>query len=85
MLTVSIKDHDGKKKELSAEINISGNTIIARSCHNTGETNEQGEHKYCVDDGTIVWHDRSDGAAVLAQKILETVKCPEVSFGETHK
>lgn len=79
MLTVAVREHDGgDQEEYTAEVNINGNCLFARSCHNTGETNEDGEHKYCVDDGSTVWHDRSDGAAELAIKLLRTIDCPEI-------
>lgn len=81
MLTVAVREHndsEDNREEFTAEVNISGNCLFARSCHRLEETNEQGEHKYCVDDGSIIWHDRDDGAVVLAQKLLDTIECPDV-------
>lgn len=80
MLTVAVREHDeDEPEEFTAEININGNCLFARSCHNTGETNDEGEHKYCVDDGSTVWHDQRDGAVALAIKLLETIDCPKVN------
>lgn len=67
-------------EEFSASIKINGSVITGRSCYNTGERNEEGKVRYKVDDGSSVWHDPADGAVVLAEKLLDTMKDPEVEF-----
>lgn len=81
MLTVAVREHhesEDDREEYTAEVTINGDCLFARSCHNTGETNQKGETKYCVDDGSTIWHNREDGAAELAKKLLDTIQCPDV-------
>lgn len=84
MLSVVLKSDDDSVSEdgtkFSASIKINGGVITGRSCYNTGERNDKGEVRYKVDDGSSVWHDPGDGAIVLAEKLLDTMKDPEVEF-----
>jgi len=58
---------------ISVAILINGQPVMARSAVNKGPA-DNGEHIYHVDDGTYVYHKREDGAAVLAIKLLKTIK-----------
>lgn len=59
---------------ITVAILINGNPLVARNAVNKSEVNDQGETKYLADDGTVVWHKRSDGSVVLAHKLLELIK-----------
>lgn len=57
---------------ITVSIFINGNPIITRSARNVGTIEEITQ--YSVDDGSVLFHKRSDGPVVLAKKMLDTVK-----------
>lgn len=59
---------------LTVQILINGQVLFARSCSRTSE--DQDVSIYQSDDGTEIEHKASDGAIVLARKLLETIKEP---------
>jgi hypothetical protein len=59
---------------LSVSISINASPILARSARNQGITNKKGETLYHLDDGSKIWHNKSDGAVKLAIKMLKTIK-----------
>lgn len=65
-------------QEFSISLGVNDRIITGRSCYNTGETDGEGRHKYQVDTGEIVWHDRDEGAVALAKKLLDTIEDPAI-------
>lgn len=65
---------------ITVSIDINGRTILTRSARNvTAEAifdHKSGFDTYHCDDGNIIHHKRSDGAAVLAQKMLDNIEEP---------
>jgi hypothetical protein len=59
---------------ITVAILINGHPIIARSAVNELEKDDRGRDAYRVDDGSIIWHRREDGAVVLAKMMLDTIK-----------
>lgn len=62
---------------ITVSVAINGHVIIARSARNVKDlkiTKTSHICQYKVDDGSVIEHDRFDGAVVLAKKMLETVK-----------
>lgn len=59
---------------LTVAILINGNPLMARSATNTGDTTENGETIYLVDDGQELLHHQSDGVIALSHKLLNTIK-----------
>ncbi len=61
---------------ITVMISINGNPIYLRSAVNISKkgvkSNE--DNTYHVDDGSIIKHKQSDGAVVLAKKMLDTIK-----------
>ena len=66
---------------ISVSIAINGNAILARSAVNTSK---QGTKlcKYELDDGSIVYHDPSDGCVALAKKMLDTIDVNAIGNGK---
>ena len=58
---------------LTVNILINGQPLFARSCRNSGETDEVGYCKYITDAGEVVYHEKSDGAVELAKLLLDTI------------
>jgi hypothetical protein len=64
---------------ITVQILINGQVLIARSARNVGNpTKEPGWSRYEVDDGRLLDHRRSDGAARLAIAMLDGVTDPGV-------
>lgn len=62
---------------LTVAILINGNPIVAKNAINQGDKlapNKKGETAYKTDSGEIIWHDPKLGAAVLAKKLLDTIR-----------
>lgn len=59
---------------ITVAILINGQPIVAKNAVNQAEENEHGETKYLTDAGEVIWHKRSDGARVLAKKLLDTIR-----------
>jgi hypothetical protein len=60
---------------ITVAILINGNPVMARSAVNTGEIDPAtGRTRYRVDDGSDVWHHPEQGAVVLAQMLLHTLR-----------
>ena len=60
---------------ITVSIFINGNPIITRSARNVICVDiDKGIFRYDIDDGSIVTHKRTDGAVVLAKKMLDTVR-----------
>ncbi len=59
---------------LTVAILINGNPLVAKNAINQAESNELGETKYINDAGEVIWHNPSDGAVVLAKKLLDTIR-----------
>ena len=78
MLQVVVTSDDDNLERFSADIRVNGRVVVARSCVNTGERTDDGEVVYEVDDGSEVCHFPSDGAVVLAKKLLDTVENPVI-------
>ena len=58
---------------ITVAIFINGNPIIARSARN--QTHTRGKKtKYKCDNGSVIWHNRGEGAVELAKRMLDTVK-----------
>ncbi len=57
---------------LTVAILLNGEPLMARSAVKIGHPSD-GLTMYRVDDGTIIYHDRKDGALVLAKKLLDTI------------
>ena len=57
---------------ITVAIFINGEPLMARSAVNKGIENDK--HKYAVDDGSIILHNRDDGAVKLAIELLKTIK-----------
>lgn len=53
---------------LTVSILINGQPLYTRSCY------REKWGKYRVDDSSVIEHKYDDGAVVLAQKLLETIK-----------
>lgn len=58
---------------ITVAILINGNPILTRSAINRG-TGDDGLTTYTVDDGSVLYHRRDDGAVALAVQMLGTVK-----------
>lgn len=58
---------------ITVAIFINGNPILTRSAVNKGET-KGGMTEYKCDDGSVLYHKRSDGAVPLAIQMLKTIK-----------
>jgi hypothetical protein len=58
---------------ISVCISINGTPIMGRSAVNRGEI-AGGYTKYELDDGQTILHDRDEGAAILAIKMLEAIR-----------
>ena len=58
---------------ITVAILINGHPIMARSATNKSPK-AQIRVRYDVDDGSVIYHDRKDGAVVLAKKLLDTIK-----------
>lgn len=72
------KRTDRIQKMITVSILINGNPVLTRSAVN--RTPERGDDKPCryqVDDGSFIMHKRSDGAVVLAHKLLDKIKEPK--------
>ena len=64
---------------ITVSILINGHPIYTRTAVNRGKTKlgvNAGKHQYEVDDGSILYHDRSDGAVKLAIAMLGTIREP---------
>lgn len=59
---------------ITVNILINGKAIFARSAVNVSDEYGSGNQKYKVDDGSVIDHVYSDGAIVLAKKLLDTIK-----------
>jgi hypothetical protein len=59
---------------ITVVVMVNGKPILARSAKNIGEQNENGEDKYEVDTGEIVWHKRDEGAVPLVKMMLDTIR-----------
>lgn len=60
---------------ITVSILINGQPIFTRSARNQdNEQDENGETKYITDAGDVIWHDRKNGAIVLAKVMLDTIK-----------
>ena len=58
---------------ITVTIFINGSPIYSRSARNlTGK--EKGLSKYRCDDGTIIKHQREEGAIILAKRMLDTIE-----------
>lgn len=65
---------------ISVTVYINGVPIITRSARNIGLVSQSsskavknGRHQYLMDTGEVITHERVDGAAKLAIKMLEKV------------
>ena len=59
---------------ITVAVYINGAPVYTRSARNTGHLDELGRHVYVVDDGSRISHFRAQGAEVLGQLLLQTVK-----------
>lgn len=59
---------------ITVAILINGNPIVAKNAINQIYENEKGETAYKTDSGEIIYHNREDGAVVLAHKLLDTIR-----------
>ena len=59
---------------ITVAILINGNPIVARNAVNQKYIDENGYTNYKTDSGEIVKHKVSDGAVVLAHKLLDLIK-----------
>lgn len=57
---------------LTVSILINGQPLYTRSCFREKENNN-GIYEYRVDDGSVINHKYSDGAIILAHKLLDTM------------
>ncbi len=58
---------------ITVAILINGQPIMARSAVNKGEGSD-GRSRYDLDDGSVLYHRREDGAVPLAIEMLKTIK-----------
>jgi hypothetical protein len=58
---------------ITVQISINGGCIYARSAVKIKDEDANGKAAYRVDDGQIIEHNYSDGAIVLAKKLLDTI------------
>jgi hypothetical protein len=61
---------------ITVAIYINGKTIFSRSAVNKSGC-VKGINKYLVDDGSVIEHNREDGAVPLAIAMLNTIKEPK--------
>ena len=62
---------------ITVQILINGRALLVRSARNTGPSGDHdGMCRYEVDDGTVLYHNRSDGAVPLAKAMLDTIQEP---------
>jgi len=59
---------------ITVAILINGNPLMTRSAVNIGKQTPDGSTIYRVDTGEQVLHKREEGAAILAIKLLKTIK-----------
>jgi len=60
---------------ITVTISINGVVLMARSAVNISPVKTKNALcKYEVDDGTVIEHNRKDGAVALARKLLDTIK-----------
>jgi hypothetical protein len=59
---------------LYVKVFINERMIITKACHRLDEPMKDGVCQYRTDCGKVIEHKVSDGAAVLAQKLLEISK-----------
>lgn len=63
---------------ITVAILINGHPVLTRSAVNiTPKRGDDAPNDYRVDDGSVISHVRSDGAVVLAHKLLDTIKEPK--------
>lgn len=60
---------------ITVQVQINGNTVFSRSAVRV-ELLEDNHGRYEIDEGSILTHDRDDGAVELAKKLLDTVDEP---------
>ena len=59
---------------ITIAILINGNPLLAINAINKSLENGDGQTLYLTTEGQKVWHKRSDGAVVLAKKLLDCIK-----------
>lgn len=59
---------------ITVAILINGNPIVAKNAINQGRMNENDETEYLTDSGETIYHRREDGAVMLAQRLLDTIR-----------
>lgn len=64
-------------KMITVAININGNCIMAKSCHNISD-NDDGTSTYKTDCGKLIKHNPDDGAIKLAHKLLDCLDASQV-------
>lgn len=57
---------------ITVSISINGNVIYARTAVNISKSDDE-INSYKLDTGRIIKHNQSDGAIVLAKKMLKTI------------
>lgn len=59
---------------ITVAILINGQPLVAKNAINQKRTNEKGQTAYLTDAGELIWHDRDEGAVVLAHLLLDTIR-----------
>lgn len=60
---------------ITLSILINGRPLFSRSAHRRSKRHARGvSDAYFLDTGEVIYHDRKDGAIVLAKKMLDTIK-----------
>ena len=61
---------------ITVQILINGRVILARSARNANPKVDDEESVYHVDDGSVIYHKRGDGAVKLAKAMLDGIREP---------
>jgi hypothetical protein len=67
---------------ITVAILINGHPLTARSAVNTMQAGQDHTTAYRLDDGSIIYHDRRDGAVALAKMMLDRIN---LDAAETRK
>ena len=59
---------------ITAQININGNCVFARSATRIKEPDKEGKATYKADDGNILKFNPKDGAKELAKKLIDLIE-----------